>query len=104
MRFLRRDLKPVYVFEEKQIESVYAGTETADVYTHTVMCNVQPADSRITAEAYGERSYSMLSIMCGKNDTVSGKVSFDGADKPTHRVVSEKAYTEHKVVLAEAIV
>ena len=104
MRFLIKDLKTVYVFGKREVDSGYVGTKIEDVYSHSVKCNVQPADSKITSEIYGERVCNMFSIMCGKNDEIGYKISFDSKEKPTHKVISEKVYTTHKVVLAEAII
>ena len=104
MRFLRRDLKPVYVFAKKTVDSGYVGSKTIDEYSHTVYANVQPADSRITAEAYGEKAYDMISIMCDISSGIAHKISLSGTEKPTYKVVSVKEYTNHKVILAEVII
>ena len=45
MRFLLKNLVPVYLFEEKEVESGYVGTEVKDVYTKTAKGIVQPSVS-----------------------------------------------------------
>lgn len=104
MRFLKKDLKPVYVFVKSEVDSGYVGKKVVDDYFHTIYANVQPADSKITTEAYGERVYNMVSIMCDLSCDISHKISLDGTEKPTHKVVSVMEYTNHKVILAEVII
>lgn len=104
MRFLKRDLKPVYVFVKSEVDSGYVGKKVVDNYSHTVYANIQPADSKITVESYGERAYNMVSIMCDISQDISHKISLTDIEKPTHKVVSVKEYTNHKVILAEVII
>lgn len=104
-RLIRKDLKPVYVFAAQEQESGYVGTKTVWAYSHTVQCNVQPAENKLTAEIYGVRVYDMYSLICGLSDALSEgqRVSFGSVEKPTHRIVSVKRYGMHKVLLAEVI-
>lgn len=104
MRFLKRDLKPVYVFVKSEVDSGYVGKKIVDNYSHTVYANIQPADSKITVESYGERAYNMVSIMCDISQDISHKISLVGTEKPTHKVISVKEYSNHKVILAEVII
>lgn len=104
MRFLKRDLKPVYVFAKSEVDSGYVGKKVVDNYSHKVYANIQPADSKITVESYGERAYNMVSIMCSSAYDISYKISLTDTEKPTHKVVSVKEYTNHKVILAEVII
>ena len=106
MALLLKNLVKVYVFSSEENEDVYVGTETVDVYSHTIDAVVQPADSRKTAEVYGERTSNMFSILCHKSTVLNAdfKVSFKGTDKPTHKIVSEKEYSSHKVLIAEAVI
>ena len=104
MRLLKRGLKPVHVFKSETVDSGYVGTETVDLYSHTAMCRVSPDENRITSEMYGERANNMLSIICGKNAAIDYKLSFTDREKPEYKVVSKKEYTDHTVILAEAIV
>ena len=46
----------------KEQESGYVGTKTVWAYSHTVQCNVQPAENKLTAEIYGVRVYDMYSL------------------------------------------
>ena len=104
MRFLKKDLKPVYVFVKSEVDSGYVGKKVVDNYSHMVYANIQPADSKITVESYGERAYNMVSIMCDISQNISYKISLANKEKPTHKVISVKEYTNHKVILAEVII
>lgn len=106
MALLRKNLVPVYVFEEQERESGYVGTEIADVFTGKVQAIVQPANSSITAETYGERIGNMVTVYCPVWAEIdeSCKVSFSNGEAPTHKIVSVKRYQNQKVILAEAVI
>ena len=106
MAFLRKNLVPVFVFEEQERESGYVGTEIADVYVRTVNAIVQPANSSITAETYGERISNMLTVYCPVLAEIDEncKLSFSNGEAPTHKIVSVKRYQNQKVILAEAVI
>lgn len=109
MRLLQKDLKNVYIFGQQAVNEdspdFYPGQEAEDVYTHTIRCNVQPAESRITVEVYGVKVYSMYSLICEPacNIPDNARISFVGKDKPTHKIASIKEYGTHKVLLVEVI-
>lgn len=104
MRLLKRGLKPVHVFKSETVDSGYVGTESVDLYSHTVMCRVSPGENKVTSEIYGERANNMLNIICGKNAAIDYKLSFTCKEQPEYKVVSKKEYTDHTVILAEVIV
>lgn len=103
---LRRYLKPVYVFTQKETESDYVGTKTEWVISHTIHANVQCAANKLTSEIYGERVSNMLSLICDESAEINegNRVSFTCSGKPTHKIVSVMRYSTHKTVLAEVIV
>ena len=107
MPMLRKHLMPVHVFNLIKHDDIYVGTEMVPEYSHTIKANVQPAESKVTVEAYGERVYNMLSVIAPISATISEKneLSFGmGQDtQPTHKVVSVKRYTDHCVILAEKV-
>lgn len=103
MGLLVKNFVSVHVFVSEERRDVYVGTEITDVYSHTIKAVVQPADSRKTAEVYGERTNNMFSIYCDKTAVLNTecKVSFGNPDKPTHKIISEKQFSNHKVLIAE---
>ena len=111
MRNLQKDLKQVYVFREWETEqdvndpNFYPGKRQGRVYSHQVRCNIQPADSSVTAQAFGRQCYEMMQLMCdAKADIVAGdRLSLDRPDRPTHRIASIKQYGTHKILLAEVL-
>lgn len=105
MRFLLKNLVPVYLFEEKEVESGYVGTEVKDVYTKTAKGIVQPSVSTITAKEYGERAEYMMEIFLQSEETVSdkNKLSFTSHEKPDYKIISIKHYSKHIRILAEVM-
>ena len=105
MRFLRKDLKKVYVFSKKESESDYVGTKVSYEPSHVIYCHITPAADKLTSEVFGERAYSMLNLMCTKNyDIKDGyRISLKGFDVPEYKVISVMEYTQHKSVVAEVI-
>lgn len=102
MRLTQRDLKDVYIFTAQVVDSGYVGTQANWIYSHTVKCDVQPAESSITAQIYGDRVYTMYSVICPLGAISDDyKLSFTGQDKAEYKVVSVKNYLDHTVVLAE---
>lgn len=103
---LYKNRVPVYFFTQEERESGYVGTETADVFKRAYKGIAAPADSMITAEAYGERVGNLFSVSLPPGSSVSefDKLSFEGTKKPTHRIVSLKRYHNRMVVLAERMV
>jgi hypothetical protein len=105
MRLLMKKLKPVYVFEMRERDSGYVGTETVPVYKRRVMCNVQPAESKITVEMYGERVKDMKRVICADLGAILPhmQVSFTDNTKPTHNILSVPEYSDHTWILAEVL-
>ena len=105
MRFMRRNLKPVYVFCPKETDSGYVGTKTEYVPSHKIWCVISPAENKITAEIYGKRVYDMISLMCDTKEDIQGahRLSLDGFSTPEYKIVSVKKYSVHTEVLAEVI-
>ena len=104
-RLLQRDLRPVYVFENREQESDYVGTETVPVYVRTVSANVQPAENKITAEAFGQSVYDMMRIICPKDSGIGElcTVSFTDTEQPTHEVTSVSCCRDHMIVLVKKV-
>ena len=104
---LIKDLKPVHVFKMVKSSGVYVGTEMVAEYSHTIKANIQPAESKITAEVYGERVHNMFTVLCpaGVQICDKDKVSLaeDKQTEPTHKIVSVKRYSDHSVLLVEAM-
>ena len=103
MRLIQKELRPVHLFKQEELDSGYVGTEVVPVYIKTVMCNVQPAGNQITVEAYGEKALNMLSILCGGKPEGVTDVSLTGQNTPSHKIVSITVYTTHTKLLAEEI-
>lgn len=102
MRLAQKYLRDVHVFTRQTIESGYVGTETKWVYHNTIKCDVQPAESKITAQIYGDKVYDMYSVICPLGAIGNDhKISFASRDKAEYKVVSVKNYLDHTVVLAE---
>lgn len=106
MGLLRKNVVPVYLFEEKEVQDVYVGTEVEAVYYKTIHAVVQPADSKFTSEVYGERAVNMFTVLCHAFEKVKlGQlVSFTGTKEPTHKIISVKHYAKHIVLTAEAVI
>lgn len=102
MRLTQRDLKDVYIFTSQTVDSGYVGTQTNWIYSHTIKCDVQPGENKITAQIYGDRVYNMYIVIC-QLGAISEccKLSFSGDDQAEYQVVSVKDYLDHTVVLAE---
>ena len=109
MRLLVRDLVPVHVFTAHAVDEsdpdFYPGTQPEQRYSHTLRCNVQPAENRATAEVFGVKVYDMVSILCERDAKLAqhDMVSLAGTEKATHRIVSVKPYQTHLVCLAEKV-
>lgn len=105
MRFLRKDLKKVYVFCAKEEESDYVGTTVSYEPSHVIYCHIAPAADKHTSEAFGERAYNMVNLMCTKNyDIKDGyRISLKGFEMPEYKVISVMEYTHHKVITVEVI-
>lgn len=107
MPMLRKHLMPVHVFNLIKHDDVYVGTEMVPEFSRTVNANVQPAERKVIAEAYGERVYNMLSVIATISAEIDEKneLSFGAGQEtqPTHKVVSVKRYTDHCVILAEKV-
>lgn len=103
MRLLQKGLKPVHVFKREIIDTGYVGTESIDLYSHTVMCRIYPGENKITSEMYGQRAVNMLNIICAKSAEINYKISFKCKEQPEYAVISKKEYTDHITILAEAI-
>ncbi len=110
MRFMVSDLRRVYVFTMQEPDEdspdFYVGQKPSWVFSHVIRCNVQPAKSLITAEAYGERVSNMFSLLCNLGTKISGgdMVSFTGQDKATHKIISIEPYNTHLALLAERVI
>ena len=104
---LMKDLKPVHVFKMVKRSGIYVGTETVAEYSHTIKANIQPAESKITAEVYGERVHNMFTVLCSAGAQICDKdkvsLAEDNQTAPTHKIVSAKRYSDHSVLLVEAI-
>ncbi len=110
MRFMVRDLRKVYVFTMQEPDEdspdFYVGQKPSLVFSHVIRCNVQPAKSLITIEAYGERVSNMFSLLCPLGTKIGGgdMVSFTGQDKATHKIISVEPYNTHLALLAERVI
>lgn len=106
---LRKYLRTVYLFEKKEADKnapdYYPGQKAREVYSHSIVCNVQPSKNQITSEIYGERVNNILSLMCDMDAEIDKKmtVSLTGCKKPEYKITSIEAYTKHKVIMIEAI-
>ncbi len=105
MRFLRKDLKEVFVFYNHEKESSYVGTETVPMFSHKIKAVVQPAANKLNAEIYGERVHSMYRLICDSKQEISENclISFHTAVSPQYKIISVMRYTAHSVILAEVI-
>ncbi len=106
MRFLKKDLKPVYVYIPKKVDSGYVGTKKEYELCCVVACIISPVSSKLEAEAYGERVFKMKKLMCTKNEDIKEgyQISINGENKPKYKVVSVIEYTYHKEFVAELII
>ena len=104
MRLLRKDLRKAYLFSKSKSDrkSVY---DTGIKYENIgcILCNVQPINNEIKAQAYGERIFNMLSLVCEKNQDIKEcfAISFGNEEKPEYKVVSVMEYKNHNVVTVE---
>lgn len=105
MRLTERDLRDVYLFEAETVESGYVGTTEQWNYAGTVRGCVRVAESKITAEIYGERVQNMLSVLCLPDSGIAEhtRLSVDSREVPEYKVVSIKPYQDHTVILAEKL-
>lgn len=105
MPLLRKHLKPVYIFRQKEEDSGYVGTKAVCSPSHIEYCNIQPAANKLTAEIYGEKVYNMYTLLCGLESNIceGDRLAFNGFSKPSHKAVSVMVYTTHKTILAEVI-
>lgn len=105
MPLLRKNLKTVYIFRQREDDSGYVGTKATYSPSHTEFCNIQPSTNKLMAEVYGERVFSMFTLLCSLDSNINegDRLSFDGFSKPSHKVVSVMLYTTHKTILAEVI-
>ena len=106
---LRKYLRTVYLFEKKEADKnapdYYPGQKARGVYSHSIVCNVQPSKNQITSEIYGERVNNILSLMCDMDAEIDKNmiVSLTGCQKAEYKITSIEAYTKHKVIMIEAI-
>lgn len=107
MPLIRKRLMPVHIFVLVERDDGYVGTETVPEFSRTVNANVQPAESKVTAEVYGERVCNMLSVIApaGAQIDERNELSFGNGQEfaPTHKVISVKHYSDHSVILAEKV-
>ena len=109
MRLKQNELKTVYVFGAGKVDEdspdFYPGEEADNVFLKTIRCNVQCADSKITAEVYGKKAFDMFQLLCeiGVDINDSMKISMTDDTKPTHNIVSIRPYSTHTTVLIEVI-
>lgn len=105
MRLLDKNLKNVYCFQKTSVDSEYVGTKEKFVYKRRIKCNVQPAESKITSEIYGERVHGMLKLIFVKGYNVYDAVSFRNEySEPSHKIIAVDEYSDYSVALAEVII
>lgn len=83
------------------------GGRYADYSSEPIVCELEtwPAGGRVQAAMYGERLQYMRNANCYLSEPIkeSDGVAVFSDDAPDYKVVSVQSYTEHKVLLLEAI-
>lgn len=73
--------------------------------TIEIKAEIWPASGRLQAEIYGERLNYILNANIEKSTTIAEKdgLCIDKIDQVTHRVISIKEYSNHKVLELERV-
>ena len=101
-----KNLKTFKVYKWQTTTDDEGGTYT-DYSAEPIECDLEvwPAGGKLQAEMYGERLAYMYNANCYYGTDIAEKdgVAINSADKPDYKVVSDRGYTGHRVLLLEAI-
>lgn len=106
MRLKKSRLKP-YILRKFQVQKTDEGIRREGYADEDIEieAEVWPASGRLQAETYGERLNYILNANVERDTEVSEKdgLCIDDPEKVTHRVISIKVYSNHKVLELEKV-
>lgn len=101
-----KNLKTYKVYKWQTTTDDEGGTYT-DYSTEPIECDLEvwPASGKLQVEMYGERLAYMYNANCYNDVDIAEKdgVAINSTGKPNYKVVSDRGYTGHRVLLLEAI-
>lgn len=101
-----RNLKMYKVYKLQTTTDDEGGTYT-EYTTEPIECSLEiwHAGGKLQAEMYGERLAYMFNANCYKDVDIAEKdgIAIYSNDKPDYKVMSDRVYTNHRVLLLEAI-